>query len=699
MVARCASGFVKEVVNNLMNKIVTATFVSWMGRHKVESALVLIFVAINSIMLLAPQLIFRGQSRTLIRYGDRLPRLIGKQLPGYELFEVGSKGTNLVIYLSPEQLKSRSVGLVKYADLLSQRYEAQGLDVTVVVREADPEFYRTAHRRRANYHILFDADNGLSRKLGVGESESGVFLFDAEGVCRFSTRNPVTIEDMRQLVTWESAHVNPLDTNYVRRQIIEEGQPLGSWVVTDVRTSQRHSISSLHEGQPALFILVSADCSVCSLQEYLRSFAQLQLSARKSGQPEGQSNIILVLDFNFSRSDIVQFLDRFKITAPCYISEEELPTVALRGDVLTPDDRQVAAVQTDSHHNVLKVSSLSSLNATGAAPLLQDLTPLPDAPVRFQTENATLEEMFRDIAPTVSDVAAHGGKYYVSDVRGNRVLVINSEMQIEKEIGRIGSGPGQLLHPGNIGVAQDGTIFVQDGGNERIQRFDDNGRYLGAFPTGTYEGFEVSHEKEIYLGQPESGNLITVYSADGKKLRSFGKLKRFSEIYGAQYAMKDERYKIAVNRVRLFIDTGGDVYVSFMLAPIIQKYDNHGTLLFESRLEGQEIDHLTNILLNNPRFKYLSTSKDGFEARFITLDPVVNPQTKNIYVLLPNGLIYVADRDGKKLSLLRPQLPQAEINLQPFIAEVGVKGEILLIPFLPKRCFRLLPPTLETARF
>lgn len=675
-----------EPANDFMGRSTESK--SRLPSRRINVALVAIFLATNSLILVSSYLFFKGRYRNLIRYGEAIPRLAGKRLPDYTPAEVRAGQTNLVLYVSPKHLMSRSVGLVRYANLLSRRYAGAGLNVTVLVRNDDAEFIKGVSQNQANYRVLFDDDGKLASRLGLKDGESGMFLFDSNGICRFSTRNPVTIEDLRQLASWDSGHLDPLDKQNIKQQVVEAEQPLGAWAVTDVRTSQQTSADKIGAGKPSLYVFVSADCSACSLREYLRKFAELKHPADGGRAGAGFDNAILVLDFNFSRADVLAVLDEFKISASCYVSNEELPAVAVEGNVITSDDRQIIAVWTDAEQVVSKILPLTTLDHMGLYSPMEDA----EAPSSLRGTPVSLEEMFRSVSLSVYDVTSFGSRYYISDARANRVLVVNDKMQAEKSIGRIGSGPGELIHPGNIGVAGDGTLFVHDGGNERIERFSVNGDYLGEFPVGTYEGFGVSNAKEIYLGQPENGSLVTVYSETGERLRSFGKLKKFSEVYGRQYADKDELYRVAVNRVRLFVDRAGNVYVSFMLAPIIQKYDSTGALLFERRLEGEEIDDLTDILLNNTHFKYLSTSKDGLEARFITLDPVVEPATGNIYVLLPSGLIYVADSEGRKLSLLRPQLPNASIGLQPFVAGVGAKDEILLIPFLPKRCFRLIPP-------
>lgn len=120
----------------------------------------------------------------------------------------------------------------------------------------------------------------------------------------------------------------------------------------------------------------------------------------------------------------------------------------------------------------------------------------------------------------------------MSERRRHSVIVLNERFEIQREIGGIGSAPGRLFRPGAIDVSEDGIIYVQDGGNERIQSFSIDGTHLAAFATGQYMGFAAGIQGEIYLGQPEKGALISVYSREGKLLRSFGKLKLYSDSHG-----------------------------------------------------------------------------------------------------------------------------------------------------------------------
>lgn len=659
-------------------------------RHMPTAILIGLFLIVNVTALAWNIYFIRGpKNLNVLRYGQQLPKLVGKSLTGDKKIEVTPDRLNLVIYLTSAQLKSRSVELAKYAEILWQRYGKQGLKVTAIVNGDIPDLSSLIGHSMISYDIIHDDGGKLGEKLGLGGRQNGVFFFGSGGRCLLGTDVPMRAEDLRQFVAVELLHINPFNKAVRNQRIIEEGQPLGSWALSDARSWEQTSIGEASARAPGLFIFFTAECSVCSLPDYLKVYAEFERRRKTRG---GKAMAVtLVFDFNFSRTDVLDQLQQLKIDAPAYIANEELTAVSDLGRMKSFDNSQVVAVETDGSGAVTKFTSFDALTAqaeTEAAPVERP-RPAHDSPdaVAPDKPHAAFEEMFHAIPLAAYDVASHGGEYFVTDIEGNRILVFGADGKLKREIGQIGSGPGRLLHPGYIDVGPDGTIYVQDGGNHRIERFSSDGGYLGEFPTTDYEGFAVGARGEVYLGQPEKGGLVTVYSDVGKPLRTFGQLKKYSDTYGPQTTYKDDAYKIAFNRVRLATDRQGNVYVSFLLTPLIQKYSPDGKLLFERHLEGDKIDFLKKVLETH---KYLSTGRDGVEARTITLDPVVDPVTENILVMLVDGSVYVADRDGRRLGIIYEQREQRLKPFYPFMAGLGINGEIIIIPFQQKRCYKLV---------
>src|SRR5207302_4723388 len=53
--------------------------------------------------------------------------------------------------------------------------------------------------------------------------------------------------------------------------------------------------------------------------------------------------------------------------------------------------------------------------------------------------------------------------------------------RVELPIGRSGSGDGELNRPSGVAVDQHGDVYVADCGNNRVQLFDADGRYVEKF--------------------------------------------------------------------------------------------------------------------------------------------------------------------------------------------------------------------------
>jgi len=638
------------------------------------------FLAINVLALRWSSHLFASKPPALLRYGDRVWKLQGKSLSNGRTVEFATgRPANLVLYFAAAHPPGFSTELVTYAETLAKSYQKDGLNITAVVQNEIPELKNLLTLKLVRYEVIVDDDHAIQQRLGLPDGEDGVFLFDNEGRCHLSTRRPVTANDLRQLVAMEVLKVDPFVLPAeTATPTLKEGKLLESLSLVEaqsmapIRTDEIRSKA----GVPTHYIFFTADCSVCSLPRYLQDF-----NAFRTEQLKSDDDTVLIFDFNFPRADVLDGLKTNDIRVASYLAKEPLPRVEYTNEQQRTLERTVAVIQTDSHRKVVDIYPLHS-------DLAQRNSPAP-LPTKSQPADSGVayEEMFGHVSLSAYDVATYQNKYFLTDIEGNRLLVINSHMDVEREFGRIGSGPGRLLHPGYLDIGGDGTVFVEDGGNERIVKFDQSGHYTGEFRVDAFQGMAVDPQNRLYVGQPEQGSLITVYSSTGTKLRSFGQLKKYSEVFGESFRDKDVSYESALNRVRLATDKDGNLYVSFMIAPLIQKYAPDGTLLFERRLDAPEIDHLMEAIQKR---RYIATKTDGVDARIVALDPVIDPANGNIMVPLVDGSIYVSDRDGNKLTLLKPAWTnRGDGTFRPFVAGLGANGEFMVTPFPPKHWYRL----------
>jgi len=125
--------------------------------------------------------------------------------------------------------------------------------------------------------------------------------------------------------------------------------------------------------------------------------------------------------------------------------------------------------------------------------------------------------------------------FYVTDSINNRVLVfslISGDFLFH--FGSTGTGNGQFKAPVGIVVSPfDGSVFVADSGNSRIQEFDSNGNFIRQFgnsgtgpgrlitPTGVAVDFTDPVDYAVYVTD-FANNRIVAYDNTGHFLHAFG---------------------------------------------------------------------------------------------------------------------------------------------------------------------------------
>jgi DNA-binding beta-propeller fold protein YncE len=123
------------------------------------------------------------------------------------------------------------------------------------------------------------------------------------------------------------------------------------------------------------------------------------------------------------------------------------------------------------------------------------------------------------------------GNIYVAEYGGNdRVQKFTPEMEFILEFGEAGTGPGQLQRTGGIGW-HEGSVYVCDIINNRVQKFSDEGKLLGALRFN--DGIELEYPYDIAIGKDgrvdiieyKSGRLSQV-SLDGQLQGRYGQTGR-----------------------------------------------------------------------------------------------------------------------------------------------------------------------------
>jgi hypothetical protein len=207
--------------------------------------------------------------------------------------------------------------------------------------------------------------------------------------------------------------------------------------------------------------------------------------------------------------------------------------------------------------------------------------------------------LFRD---PISFKQTANGDYYIFDRRGHTVFAVDASGRNARKLVQIGAEDGRLIEPSAFDVAVNGSFAVADAPNsrERVQIFDAAGIRTGGFilpgrgasrvVLGSLAlngvGTLAFNGRRLLMSHPESGWLMTEYALDGSPLRSIGQLRTTGH-------EADRDLHLAWNSGIPIADPKGGFFFVFMAGePAFRKYDDHGTLIYERRVQGREIDPL-----------------------------------------------------------------------------------------------------------
>ncbi len=203
------------------------------------------------------------------------------------------------------------------------------------------------------------------------------------------------------------------------------------------------------------------------------------------------------------------------------------------------------------------------------------------------------------------------GSIYVADSGNHRIQVLDQNGNFLTKWGSEGSDLGQFSEPWGIAVGPDGTVYVADTWNHRVQSFTPTGEFknsFGAFANvqhdaqdqpGTFWGpRDIAIDAEGNLYVTDTGNKrIQKFTADGQFLQAFG---------GGGIIPGTFEEPVGID-----IDNQGNIYVADAWNQRIQKFDANFNPITEWDVVGWESESV----VNKP---YLATDDQG---RVLISDP------------------------------------------------------------------------------
>lgn len=184
---------------------------------------------------------------------------------------------------------------------------------------------------------------------------------------------------------------------------------------------------------------------------------------------------------------------------------------------------------------------------------------------------------------------SENGDIFVLDSGNHRIVQYDSSGKFVKQIGSVGQGPGDLLHPDYFDL-KNNKLFVVENGNKRVSIFSISGNFIHSFkiPSFPQAMIYVNSRDEIYLNQPTIGGyLFDVYDSTGQKIRSLIPAEPFEH---PAFKGPNPLATWAYNQVYIQFDKNDNIFAFFVARPLYRYFSNTGELLMEKNIQLPEID-------------------------------------------------------------------------------------------------------------
>jgi sugar lactone lactonase YvrE len=241
---------------------------------------------------------------------------------------------------------------------------------------------------------------------------------------------------------------------------------------------------------------------------------------------------------------------------------------------------------------------------------------------------------------------------YVTDFGNHRIQQFDAGLQHLRHWGRQGELPGQFKEPCAVAVGPQGTVYVADTWNQRVQAFAADGKYQGEWAAGFYgpRGVAVDAQGSIFVSDT-GNNRIVRFSADGKQEAAWGR--------------KGDEPGTFLEPMGLTVGADGTVYVCDNGNGRVQMFTRDGRATGQFPVEGWR--------------------SEVFSEPDVALDG-----EGNIWVTVPvEKQIRAYDRSGKLLRTISSQTIPSVMFVTPMGIDYDAGQKGLVVADLEGRVFRV----------
>jgi DNA-binding beta-propeller fold protein YncE len=151
------------------------------------------------------------------------------------------------------------------------------------------------------------------------------------------------------------------------------------------------------------------------------------------------------------------------------------------------------------------------------------------------------------------------GSVYVADTGNNRVQKFTFDGAFLTAWGAAGTANGQFNAPAAVAAGPDGTVYVTDTGNNRIQRFDANGGFISAWGSAgsldgqfnSPQGIAAGPDGSVYVADAGNGR-VERFLSDGTFFQTFTSgAGGFAQLRGVAVSPSGDVYTVDAGNTRI----------------------------------------------------------------------------------------------------------------------------------------------------
>ncbi len=249
---------------------------------------------------------------------------------------------------------------------------------------------------------------------------------------------------------------------------------------------------------------------------------------------------------------------------------------------------------------------------------------------------------------------AFDGSVYVTDCYNYRIQKFDNKGNFITKWGNYGSGDGQFKWPFGIAVNQGGFVYVVDHENHRIQKFDSNGNFINKW--GSYGSGDGQFKRPTAIAASLDG-FIYVTDIDNHRIQKFDSNGNFITKWGS-YGVGNGQFKWPLG---IDVASDGSVYVADTWNYRIQKFDNNGNFITKWGVQGVYYDaRIFGIAVGLDGSIYVADTDNYSVQKYDSIGNFITKWSEGQFyspidiAIDPDGTVYVVEAGNHRVQKMTP---------------------------------------------